>query len=397
MFEKEMDATRGAPPASLSPVEELASYAGSAIMKNGQQLGPYTGGALGYPALREFFAKKSGIPVDNIFLSPGGMAAWLWNLKARVSKRISATGEFRPYTVGMTKLVYDRARFAIEEINEPLARFGIVPVKTVLITERADGIDLGELEVAGDYLDELYTVPDFSNPTAAVWSQSNRLGVIDLANRFGFRIAEDSPYPGLHYGEKPPPSIFDLSGQDIDLIFQMNSLSKLFNIAGMRICWSTTDNLMMDFLKNQSHPSCPARIFISQPILGALVVEHLLTENSDFLTSKPAQLRETLGPVVIELGEKIVSKLGHLVQLHTVPTGGYFLWFKIITKNWNAPRLIKAAKEKANLKLQAGRPFHGNQNDPDVDLTIRVAFPGIIDAGGADEFIRRMLVAFGEE
>ncbi|MFH0833984.1 MAG: aminotransferase class I/II-fold pyridoxal phosphate-dependent enzyme [Patescibacteria group bacterium] len=390
MFQQLMDATRGAPPKSLSPAAELAAIAAEAILQGSDELGGYTGGPLGHPGLRNFFATSSGINVDNIFLSPGGMTAWEWYLLYKLAEAEQRGNTW--ITVGVTRLVYDRALFPSQFFNH-LAM--TQRVRLVLITEHEDGLDLNELAKVGQQLDILYAVPTFSNPTGATWSEENRRRVLEIAAFYGFTVAEDDPYRGLYYGNNPPPaSLFQLAESEaLNLVFQMNSQSKLVNFASGRICWSIASSAVVEWLRKAEHPLTPAKRFISQPILGALLLNHLLRDNPDFLEQKAASLRAAFAPVVNELGTLIPARLGEWAQLHAVPQGGYFLWLTL-RGGLLAADVIKAAAERSNLKLQAGIGFHADPADPNANRTIRIAFPGIIEAGGAENFVQRMEATF---
>jgi len=81
----------------------------------------------------------------------------------------------------------------------------------------SDGIDVGRLQdvlsdcrTSGRLPKFIYVVPDFQNPSGVSMSLAKRETLLDLSDRFGVPIIEDSPYRRLRYQGAMLPSIFSL-------------------------------------------------------------------------------------------------------------------------------------------------------------------------------------------
>jgi DNA-binding transcriptional MocR family regulator len=399
-FEKLIDATRGAPPASLAPIEALARAAGPAILADAGKISGYYGGALGHPGLRKIFAEREGVSIDNVFMSPGGMNAFYWILRAAVRrKNYSAyenSGVFDPLAkvvIGVAAITYDRALKAIGQVNRTYERMGAIKIDVVVIPEGPDGPDLKVLKSIAHRLDLYYVIPTFSNPLGSVWSRENREAVLSLARQYGFIIVEDSPYEQLWYGDPPPPRLFELAGKIPDLVISMNSLTKIINLAGARSCYSIAPTWVIDFLTKSKNS--PAQLFISQDVIGSTILEPMVRDG--LIETHSAFLREKLGPIVRELASLFPKYLGEFIRLHATPQGGYFFWGYVTAENWSADRMIELAKKNTNLLLQAGRGFYTDPQAEGRHRSFRIAAPPLENIEDVHSFIQRLVYVFTSE
>ena len=81
----------------------------------------------------------------------------------------------------------------------------------------SDGIDVGRLQdvlsdcrTAGRLPKFIYVVPDFQNPSGVSTSLAKREILLDLGDRYGIPIIEDSPYRKLRYQGAMLPSLYSL-------------------------------------------------------------------------------------------------------------------------------------------------------------------------------------------
>ena len=106
----------------------------------------------------------------------------------------------------------------------------------------ADGLDvtrlqeiLGEARASGRPPKFIYVVPDFQNPSGVSMSLAKRHALLDLSDRFGVPIIEDSPYRTLRYRGQKLPSLFSLDQQrGGGRVIGVYTFSKLF-CPGMRV------------------------------------------------------------------------------------------------------------------------------------------------------------------
>jgi len=72
-----------------------------------------------------------------------------------------------------------------------------------------------------------------NNPTGATVGLDYLRGVVELAHRHGFVIAQDAAYNEMYY-EAEPPSILQVEGAK-EVAVEFHSLSKTFNMTGWRV------------------------------------------------------------------------------------------------------------------------------------------------------------------
>lgn len=104
-----------------------------------------------------------------------------------------------------------------------LQTFSMGEARLVALDEREDGsFSLEDLEdkVREHRPKVFYVLPTFSNPSGRMLSERERLGILDLAEKYGFWILEDDPYRDLYFGAPPPPSIFWMSSRP-QLLFRV--------------------------------------------------------------------------------------------------------------------------------------------------------------------------------
>lgn len=101
-----------------------------------------------------------------------------------------------------------------------------------------DGMEVDKLEQALEANPEakfIYTVPDFQNPTGVTLSLERRKRMIELTNRYGVYILEDTPYRDIRYAGSHVPTLKSLdTGERV--IF-LGSFSKTL-APGLRTGWA---------------------------------------------------------------------------------------------------------------------------------------------------------------
>jgi 2-aminoadipate transaminase len=131
-------------------------------------------------------------------------------------------------------------------INDPevisLAAFQMQRPDYLGVDLESDGIDverlhdvLSDCRTSGHLPKFIYVMPDFQNPSGASMSLAKREMLLDLSNRFGVPILEDSPYRKLRYQGAMLPSLFSLDQKKGGgRVLGVYTFSKLF-CPGMRV------------------------------------------------------------------------------------------------------------------------------------------------------------------
>ncbi|MGW2233305.1 aminotransferase-like domain-containing protein [Streptomyces sp. NPDC001759] len=123
------------------------------------------------------------------------------------------------------------------------ARVAGAPLRSV--REHEGGIDLEDLErqIRAARRDGLrpracYVVPDFANPSGASMSLTDRIALLELANRERILVIEDNPYSLFHAGGSPLPMLKALD--DRHQVIHLGSFAKSA-FAGARVGYIIAD------------------------------------------------------------------------------------------------------------------------------------------------------------
>lgn len=84
----------------------------------------------------------------------------------------------------------------------------------------------------------LYVMPDFQNPMGVTLPLERRRRVIELANRYGLLVLEDSPYRYLRYEGESIPTLKSLDTEG--RVVHLGTFSKTL-VPGMRLGWAVAD------------------------------------------------------------------------------------------------------------------------------------------------------------
>ncbi|MBN8942903.1 MAG: PLP-dependent aminotransferase family protein [Rhizobiales bacterium] len=210
---------RGVPAEAAFPRDQIALCAQALSRSNDPAAFQY-GPASGPVRLREWVAGHHDVDTAEVMVGNGSVA--LFDLLCRTWLE---HGRLKP---GQPVLVeapcYDRVLHLLRSHGAH-----VIPVPV-----DADGPDIAAIEAGCAGRPALfYCVPDFQNPSGAVYPAEKRHAVIALARAHGFTIIEDSPYRLLRYEGAAEPSFLELAP---DVTIQLNSFSKLIS-PGLRAAY----------------------------------------------------------------------------------------------------------------------------------------------------------------
>lgn len=201
--------------------------------------------------------------------------------------------------------------------NMQVLRLG--QVKLVPVESDGDGLIPEALEEAAraHHPKMLYIIPTFQNPSGATVSLERRKAVAQLAEKYGFWVAEDDPYRDLRYAGEPLPTIksFDRAGH----VVYMGSFSKTIS-PGLRVGYLLGDAQLMRKCAIGKQSSD-----LHTPTLNQALVDQYLR-------------RGLLGPHIQEIlpgyARKMNQMLGELERFpqgvrFTRPQGGLFLFVEL--------------------------------------------------------------------
>jgi LL-diaminopimelate aminotransferase len=109
-----------------------------------------------------------------------------------------------------------------------------------------------------------------NNPTAAIAPRGFFERVVQLANEYGFIVAQDAAYSEMYY-EEPPLSILQIPGAK-EVAIELHSFSKTFNMTGWRLGFAVGGAPIIAAL-GQVKANCDSGIFTAIQFAGITALE----------------------------------------------------------------------------------------------------------------------------
>ncbi len=205
---------------------------------------------------------------------------------------------------------------------------------------------LKELQAAGRVCKFLYLVPDFQNPSGTTIPQERRKEILQLAEKYGTLIVEDSPYRQVRFEGQAPETFYKLDGGRGNVI-TLFTFSKVF-VPGFRLGYVLgPEEIIQKFVVlKQAMDLCTA------PILQLATAAYL---KGGYLLKHVAE--------VVEVYHKKRDKMLQMLEKYmpsgvkwTKPEGGLFLWVTLPEKI-DATEMLKTALEE-RVAYVAGVDFY---------------------------------------
>lgn len=293
----------GIPDLSLLPGDDYAEAArevfGGSRFAQSVSYSAYEGLA----GLREQVARRRSTDVENVFITTGATQGIFLAVQAYVNPGDVVVVENPTFP------------FALKTL-----RLAGADIRTVPTGPRGLDVDaLEELLESGVRVSLLYTVSDFQNPTGVTLSAKVKARLVELARRYDFVIAADSPYRDLWFDE--PPAEFPQSERELASdghLIEIGSFSKTLG-PGWRVGWNIADaQTVRRFAawrtSAEVHPSGVAQSIIST-----------LLDRDGWYDGLVARQREVYRRKAYALYDTLVGVFGADIAVRR-PEGGYFLW-----------------------------------------------------------------------
>ncbi|KAA0024535.1 aminotransferase class I/II-fold pyridoxal phosphate-dependent enzyme [Antrihabitans cavernicola] len=373
-----LDLTRGKPsPEQLDLSNRLLDLPGADDFRdaNGTDCRNY-GGLTGLPELRAIFGELLGIPVDNLLAANNASLEIMHDLLV-YSVLFGNVDSDQPWSAKPVKFLcpspgYDR-HFAITEA---------LGFEMIAVPMGPEGPDVHAIEeLAKDpQVKGLWAVPNYSNPTGAVYSEAVTRALVTMPTAAAdFRIFWDNAYAVHPIVEQAAP-IHDVLGWAAEAgnpnrPFVFASTSKItFAGAGVSFFGSSTANLKW----YQGHAA--------QKSIGPDKVNQLrhvrFFGNADGVRAHMAKHRELIAPKFALVLQILEDRLGaSKVASWTEPKGGYFISLDVL--EGTAARVIGLAKDAGIALTAAGSAFPYGKDPEDQNIRIAPTFPSTDDLGKA--------------
>ncbi|MET0196624.1 MAG: aminotransferase class I/II-fold pyridoxal phosphate-dependent enzyme [Rhodococcus fascians] len=368
-----LDLTRGKPsPEQLDLSSDLLTLPGGDFRDgSGTDCRNY-GGLAGLPELRAIFGELLGIPVSNLLAGNNAsleimhdLVVWSllhglpdsprpWSAEPNIRFLCPAPG-------------YDR-HFAISE------SFGIDMIPVPMNPDGPDVEEITRLVASDPQIKGLWAVPNYSNPTGAVFSEEVVRALASVpAAAPDFRIFWDNAY-AVHPLTAEFAPAYDILGWAAEAgypnrPFVFASTSKItFAGAGVSFFGSSDANLEW-YLKRLGTKS------IGPDKLNQL--RHLrFFGDADGVKAHMAKHREILAPKFALVGQILEDRLGaSKIASWTEPKGGYFISLDVL--DGTAARSIALAKDAGIALTGAGSAFPYKKDPEDRNIRLAPSFPSL--------------------
>ncbi len=319
--------TRGVPADESFPIKEITAATQSALEKYGTTILQY-GKAYGFQPLREWFAARQEIAVDNVLTA---------NSTLQVIDFLCHQ-LLQPGDVAFTELpTYDR--------TVTLLRRHKATIVGIPLEDDGPNIEVLESELKKHVPKFFYIIPDFQNPTGLTYSLAKREKLAELAEKYGFWIIEDAPYRPLRFRGKEQTSIFKLNPTRTLHLF---SFAKIIG-PGLRVCAIHGDAQLLAKMAKFAEDT-----YIC-PVMFSMGAAYEFCQAGHF----PAQvdkLKALYAPRLQACLDAITQLLPNVDV--TRPQGGFFLGLTLPEGVTTAAVMEKA--KAYNLNLAPGQAFFPN-------------------------------------
>lgn len=365
-----LDLTRGKPSAEqLDFSTDLLSLpGGNFTTADGVDARNY-GGLIGITDIRQIWAEVLGLPVDNVIAGDSSslniafdLISWSYTFGNNDSAKPWSQEEKVKWICPVPG--YDRHHSITE-------RFGFEMITVPMTSEGPDMDAVREL-VKDPAVKGMWTVPMFSNPTGAVYSEETCRALAEMETAApDFRIVWDNAYAVHTLTEDFPPvvNVLQLAEEagNPNRFWFMSSTSKI-TLAGAGVAFFASSKANLDWYKsianirgigpNKINQLAHAQFFGSAEGVRATMRKHA----------------GSLAPKFQRVLEILQQRLGELnVAQWTKPEGGYFVSVDLV--DGTASRTVELAKEAGVVLTPAGSTFPLKKDPNDRNLRIAPSMP----------------------
>ncbi len=226
---------------------------------------------------------------------------------------------------------------------------------------------IGEAREQGRPCKFVYVIPNFQNPSGAVWSQARREGLYQLARREGLLVFEDDAYGELYFAGVDRASLRPIKAVDEDgHVIYMSTFSKVL-APGLRVAWIHGP---AEIVKRIEYCKETGDLCTSTP--GQRIILEFLERG--WMPQQADRVREFYSSKAGELHRALLVHLGETARW-TRSRGGLFQWLEL-PERIDALALFRASVQEDKVAFIPGAPFfaHGGGSN-----TLRLSFSNVSD------------------
>ncbi|HEX2897008.1 MAG TPA: PLP-dependent aminotransferase family protein [candidate division Zixibacteria bacterium] len=321
----------GLPAPELFPLDEIAESARRVIQK-------YQGDAvqysltLGLTPLRQLLAerftdKNEPTKLENIIITSGSQQGVEMVTRVFIEPGDTILTEYPTYVGALQIFQYQKARVVCADMDEE-----------GLIVEQV------EEKIIKHKPKFIYVVSTFQNPTGITMTESRRLALLEVAEKYGVPIVDDDPYGDLRFKGEHVPTLKELGG---DSVISLGTVSKIL-APGLRIGWANARKDLITILEKLKQADDLHAGTLNQYIFLDFIQRGLLEPHIKKIRENYGAKRETM---LAEMERHFPPGV-----TWTKPEGGLFLWVTM-PKHINAQDVFDKAIAK-DVAFVIGQPFY---------------------------------------
>ena len=219
----------------------------------------------------------------------------------------------------------------------------------------SEGMDLDDLRrriaearAAGNRPKFVYVIPNFQNPSGAVWSQQRREGLLALARDEGVLIFEDDAYGELYFSGVDPIDLRSIKSRDEEgTVLYMSTFSKIL-AAGLRVAWIHGPASLVRRIELAKETGDLCTSTLSQKLILGYIRHGWLHSHLD-------QVREFYEQKARRMQAGLMRHFADFGKWNQ-PLGGLFLWVDLV-RGIDALPLLHKAVETEKVAFIPGQPF----------------------------------------
>jgi DNA-binding transcriptional MocR family regulator len=181
----------------------------------------------------------------------------------------------------------------------------------------------------------LYTIPTHQNPSGATLPEERRRRLVELSRKEDFLIVADEVYHLLTYRERVPPPLAAFLSEGT--VLSLGSFSKIL-APGLRLGWVQASDRLLRPLAECGMLDSGGGL---NPFASAVVLSALEMGTQDAHLQK---LRGEYGRRLQAIVSAVDNHLAGTVE-YAQPSGGFFLWLRLVDGR-NSASLLTAAKKR---------------------------------------------------
>ncbi|UMP06869.1 PLP-dependent aminotransferase family protein [Amycolatopsis sp. EV170708-02-1] len=347
---------RGNPSLDLVDVEGITE-ASRAVLANDPERALGYSSPCGYTPLREWLAKRHGVPAEQVLITNGSMQALdlIFDLLLRPGAE---------------------ALIEVPTFHYTLASLRSRDVHLRGIPVSAAGMDPAAVQarLGLDWRPALAVVtPNFQNPTGCLMSATDRMKFAEMAAKHDFFLVEDDPYRDLVFAGNVPPAIreFNFASK----VIYLSSFSKTI-APGLRCGYIIAPESVIEGISRIANLS-----YVSPGVFSQAIIYHYCVSgrSEEWLTKVRGSLRCRRDTLVDAITKELPG------ARCTRPGGGFYVWVEIPGVN---VRALARSATTHGVAVMAGPEFMLEGGE----TALRLSYAPL-DCGRLSEGVTRLAAA----